>query len=222
MSQRDLFELSPKAAAVLPAEAVRAKTPFSFLEQTRFSMRLDQALAGSMAFIVGLAIVYGAGVECGRRLERQGRPLKTAVQAPAAQPQPGEVQTQAKNSQEIRVPTDIRLEAGDSEAIVSTHVSSSLTTSSLTLVSQSETRISGRPKGTYTIQMATYKAQSMAQKKVAALAGQGLKGFWVTSGSYYLVCINGFEQRQQASQSLIQLKSRGIVPQDAYVRMSPA
>ena len=195
MTQKDLFEFSPRVVTVPVTETARPKTPFSFLEQACFSVRLDQVLAGSMALMIGMAIVYGLGVESGRRTVRREPTTPKAVEIPA--PLPSETKVLA------------------SEVLLVAE------TAPVSLAPLSSAKDSEKPKGPYTIQMATYKDESIARKKIQALGGQGLNAFLVPSGSFFQVCVNGFEKRQQAAQSLLQLKSRGVVPKDAYVRMIP-
>lgn len=219
MTQKDLFEFAPRATPVLVSEDMKPKTTFSFLEQTRFVLRLDQVLAGTMALMVGMAVVYGFGVEGGRRMERQNITVKKITDA-----QNGvlskEIRPGSESAVGIKGSSDISAEAVRK---VSPALSAESTLpASETPVSRLKTRAVEKPKGAYTIQLATYKEESIAQKKIQALTLKGLSGFLVPSGAYYLVCVNGFEKRQQASQSLTRLKSKGIVPKDAYVRMIPA
>ena len=72
------------------------------------------------------------------------------------------------------------------------------------------------------IQLATYKAQSIAQRRVQELNARGVESFVMSSGSFYVVCANGFVDRKIASKRLIELKTKGLAPKDAYVRGIPA
>ena len=78
-----------------------------------------------------------------------------------------------------------------------------------------------QPAGSYTIQMATYKTQTAADRQAARFGKMGHQAFVVLDGSLRLVCLDGFESRQQASKALLGLKTRGIVPRDAFVRPLP-
>ncbi len=200
MTQKDLFEFSPRATALPVAESAAPKTTFSFLEQARISLRLDQALAAAMAIMVTMAIVYGLGVESGRRMVRRDLSPPKTMEAPAS------LQAEIKADP---------APASEGKPVLETVVVSPIP------ASRAGTGESEKPKGPYTIQLATYKDETIARKKMQALNGQGLNAFLVPSGSFYQICINGFEKRQQASQSLIRLKSKGVIPKDAYVRMIP-
>ncbi len=208
MSQKDLFEFAPRMTSLPQAPApASAKSAFSFLEQTRVAFRLDQLLTVSIALMVGMAVIYTSGIEKGRRM---------SWTVPAAVP--ASVEIAQTPVEPVPASADIRIEPAFSMSS-----SSRSFQKTETLVATSTQRISsGKPDGSYTIQLVTYKEESLAQKKVQALASQGLEGFLIPSGSYYQVCVNGFAKRQEASQNLIRLKSKGIAPRDAYVRMIPA
>ncbi len=220
MTQKDLFEFVPKVPTISITEAVKPKTTFSFLEQICFALRLDQVLAGSMALMVGMAIVYGLGVESGRRIERRNTVVKKMIEPPISRLP---ARTEPNSALAVEVAGSMKPVTGtlDRAGTASISIESAMHQSER-FVSHIKTRLSEKPKGAYTIQLATYKEESIAKKKIQALMIQGLNGFLVPSGTYYLVCVNGFEKRQQAAQSLTRLKSRGVVPKDAYVRAIPA
>ena len=54
----------------------------------------------------------------------------------------------------------------------------------------------------YTIQLATYKKQDLAEKEVAALRRAGFFSFIITSGDYYVVCAGQYENKDGASKDL--------------------
>jgi len=216
MSQQDLFDFSARRTS-LPQSAAEtpAKTPFSFLEQTRVSLRLDHLLTISLALMVSTALIYASGVEKGKRSIWNSRPLapqaKSVIQDGHTSP------VEIKGSDAVGVSNTETLQG---ESLRASSISSSS-------YSKTETRISSKkittaPDGSFTIQLATYKAESIAQKKIEALSSQGLNGFLIPSGAYYQVCVNGFSKKVEATQSLTRLKSKGIAPRDAYVRMIPA
>ncbi len=215
MSQQDLFDFSSRSKTLpQPAAETHAQSAFSFLEQTRISLRLDHLLTLSLALMVGTALIYASGIEKGKR---SGWNLHAA-------------QNQAKPDIETgkNLPIEIKVsdtaaaapKSANTEVLRASSVSSSSYSRTETLISTKKT--STAPDGSFTIQLATYKAESIAQKRVEALSAQGLDGFLIPSGSYYQVCVNGFSKKVEATQSLTRLKSKGIAPRDAYVRMIPA
>lgn len=213
MSQQDLFDFSSRGKTLSSAASeTPATTAFSFLEQTRLSLRLDHLLTLSMAVLVGTALIYASGIERGKRsvwnpphYAKEAVPLEKTPQVDIKGP-------------EVLAP------AGQHTAGIEMLGTSVVSSSSY---SKTETRVSMKnttatPDGSFTIQLATYKAESIAQKKIESLSKQGLEGFLIPSGSYYQVCVNGFSKKVEASQSLTRLKSKGIAPRDAYVRAIPA
>lgn len=215
MSQQDLFDFSSRGADI-PRASVEApaKTAFSFLEQTRVSLRLDHLLTLSIALMVGMALIYAGGIEKGKR---SGWNLNTSTHSKQ------EIQTVKSFPSEIKV-TDTSAvsvpEMAMGEVLSASSVSRSTYSKTESLISTKKT--TSTPDGSFTIQLATYRAESIAQKRIEALTSQGLEGFLIPSGSYYQVCVNGFSKKIEATQSLTRLKSKGIAPRDAYVRMIPA
>jgi len=215
MNQQDLFEFSTRSAALPRASAeTPAKTAFSFLEQTRVSLRLDHLLTLSIALMVSTALIYASGIEKGKRSVWNLNAAKHSETVSPVSPLPSEVKVQSTSL------LDEMPEIKPGQIMTASSVSSSSYRKTETLISSEKT--STAPDGSFTIQLATYKAESIAQKRVEALSSQGLKGFVIPSGSYYQVCVNGFSKKVEASQSLTRLKSKGIAPRDAYVRAIPA
>jgi cell division septation protein DedD len=216
MSQQDLFDFSSRSAALpKPSAEMPAKTPLSFLEQTRISLRLDHLLTLSIALMVATSLIYASGIEKGKR---SGWTMNAAA-----------MQAKKPVVNEAAVPVEIKGPESGGASLSQTASGEVLSSTSISSSSyrKTETRISAKkttaaPDGSFTIQLATYKAESIAQKRVEALSSQGLEGFLIPSGSYYQVCVNGFSKKVEATQSLTRLKSKGIAPRDAYVRMIPA
>ncbi len=60
----------------------------------------------------------------------------------------------------------------------------------------------------YTVQVASYKKESMAEKEAGDLKRQGLESFVVQKGNYIIVCVGRFSSQDQAKQMLSQLRKR--------------
>ncbi len=211
--QADLFEFGrPKVPETV--EIRKTGVPSSFFEQKTFVLRLDHALMGAIAIVVSGVLLYGAGVECGRRFALKPlhlAPAAGAVQAPAVEP------SAIVSIQKPLSPETASLRTSSGELSVSSSSSSySETKTEITRVS------ANRPKSGFMIQLATYKAQSIAQRRVQELNARGIESFVMSSGAYYLVCANGFLDRKIASKRLMELKTKGVAPKDAYVRGIPA
>lgn len=210
MSQKDLFDYAPRIGSLAPSESVSAKTPFSFLEQTRISLRLDQVITLSIVLMVTMALIYTSGIEKGRRTAwhraaTAAPAAKAAVAAPAVTKEAAVSETAAKT-------TELPQGAGSQQ----------VTAQKAELPIADQSTRPAKPAGPFTIQLVTYKEEALAHKKIESLQAKGLEGFLIPSGSYYQVCVNGFQKRQEAALSLTKLKSEGIAPKDAYIRMIPA
>jgi len=200
--QADLFEFG-RPKPVEPVEMKKTSAPASFFEQKTFVLRLDHALMGAIAIVVSGVFLYGAGVECGRRLAFKSLSL-------AAQSVNIDIQ------KPVLAGADKLGAAAGGLSISSSSSSYSETKTEVTTVSTS------LPKSGFMIQLATYKAQSIAQRRVQELNARGVESFVMSSGSFYVVCANGFVDRKIASKRLIELKTKGLAPKDAYVRGIPA
>lgn len=67
----------------------------------------------------------------------------------------------------------------------------------------------------YYIQLASYKTKASAQKEMDSLRKQGLSAIILTKGSYNVLCIGSFNNRENAQPTLVQMKKRF---KDCYLR----
>lgn len=72
--------------------------------------------------------------------------------------------------------------------------------------------------GKYTIQVITYTSQSRAREEVKKLTEKGYRSFVISGGKFHQVCVEAFEDMSTAREKLIQLRSQGFAPPDAYIR----
>ncbi|HTZ11346.1 MAG TPA: SPOR domain-containing protein [Candidatus Margulisiibacteriota bacterium] len=68
---------------------------------------------------------------------------------------------------------------------------------------------------TYTIQLASYKTKSLAQKEAQSLKNNGLTPLVLAKGDYTIVCVGNFSNKEAAQPLLSQLKKRY---QSCYIR----
>lgn len=64
------------------------------------------------------------------------------------------------------------------------------------------------PAGGYTIQLASYKAKKFADKEAEALKEKGLAAFVLYKGDYVILCAGRFADKEEARNSMSQLKKR--------------
>lgn len=67
----------------------------------------------------------------------------------------------------------------------------------------------------YTIQVASYQTKTLAQKEMEILKQKGLLSLILTKGSYTVVCVGHFSNREMAKSILTELKKRY---RDCYIR----
>ena len=69
--------------------------------------------------------------------------------------------------------------------------------------------------GGYTIQLASYKARKFADKEAEVLKKKGLTAFVLYKGDYVILCAGKFSDKEEARNSMSQLKTRY---KDCYLR----
>jgi hypothetical protein len=74
---------------------------------------------------------------------------------------------------------------------------------------------SGQDKSAYTVQIASYQARGSAEKEMAKLRLKGLTPLVIKKGSYSVVCVGTFNNKEKAKSLLTQLKSKY---RDCYIR----
>lgn len=225
--QKDLF--AGAGGATISSLSGAMPSRVDFLERHRISLRWDQAIVMLIMFLVAYVLIFSFGVETGKRYameelkaerskrERMGEEFRqrllekrdpaggssVILPALATAGAPGTAQAARANSSgktSVLEPP----KAGQTPAV---SVDSDATLSA-----------PKQGKGKYTIQVVTLKSKDAAMKQIQALAAKGQQGFILTRGNYVEVCVSGFETQREARQSLDALKSRGIVPADAYIR----
>jgi len=196
--QGDLFKFSAPASSAEPA--VRT----SFLEKSRVSLRMDQAVISLLCVMISFVVVFCVGVEKGKKIGiREGRYLRFSQQVaqPSVQaPAPLVVQT---------IPAAVTRNVQNAPAVEAIPVSVSAPVDAV------------KPEGRYTVQIVTYGNEKDAEKKLDLLSAKGFHGFVIPSGKYFQICVNGFATRQEAGVFLKDLKRQKIAPSDAYVRSIP-
>lgn len=72
-----------------------------------------------------------------------------------------------------------------------------------------------KTSGAYTVQLASYKTRSGAQKEAQELKRKGFSTIILAKGSYVILCVGNFSTKDTAKQLVLQLKNRY---KDCYVR----
>ncbi len=202
--QTDLFESTP----TVTSPAVSGTPKVSFLERYRFTLRLDQAVAGVIGVVILFVFVFSFGVESGKKFAMAELKAERAKRERMAEEFRVQVIAQGGIVYDRPAAPPSSGESGKTEA----RAESKKEMESVTL------QTGGRPSGHYTIQLVTYASKEAAERQIKTLAEKGFQGFIIPSGRFQQVCVNGFETLSTATETLRELRSQGLAPQDAYVR----
>jgi len=212
--QNDLFEIPVSSSN--PMAAGGGMERFAFLERCRFTFRLDQILVGMIVMIMLFVFTFSYGVEKGKRFAMVELRAERAKREHMVEQLRGRMVRKNQDRPGIAnaVPPTAQVITA---AVVTKDASDSIAPTEKT----KSTQLAIGQKGKYTIQIVTYKSQSTADRYIKKLTDKGLNGFVIPSGSFLQVCVNAYDSRNIAQQALRKLKSNGIAPPDAYIRMIP-
>lgn len=204
------FELFPGTTGD-PIENTAPRFIFS-----RVVLTFENVVVIFVFMIVSMIIAFSLGVERGRVKARLARPAAiqsvSSVAMPSVMPNPQISIAPANNAMNSSVPAL----SGTAIAATQSPVAMVARPAPVSTVSTVSRPLPVAPekvvdKG-YTIQVASYKSDSMAQKESANLKRQGLESFVVTKGNYLIVCVGRFsdspEGKDEAKSMFNKLKKR--------------
>ncbi len=192
------FELFPGTTGE-PIENTAPRFIFS-----RLVLTFENLVVVFVFLIVGLIIAFSIGVERGRVKARLARPVAQLTTQTLTQtsvmphPQISVITTAPVVSKPVSTITATAQAAGQvlPPAVVAAPV--------IARGTQAEKGVDKR----YTVQVASYKSQSMAEKESGDLKRKGLASFVAVKGNYSIVCVGKFSSQDQAKQMLTKLKKR--------------
>ncbi|MDD5216803.1 MAG: SPOR domain-containing protein [Candidatus Omnitrophica bacterium] len=208
--QADLFETR---AQIIPS--IKGQK-LAFLERYKVSVRLDQIMVGGIILIVFYVLSFSFGVEKGKRFAfDELRAERTRHEQVVS-----ELREKLRENMFGAYKNRITNQAGNPGVSVEQQppVSESAMVVPAVVNVMEQAKSEQIRKGKYTIQLVTYKTKPEADRLLKTLSQKGLEGFVVPSGPYLQVCVNAYENREEAKISLGKLKSQRIAPQDAYIR----
>ena len=220
--QKELF-------AAVPAAAISnsfSQQKNSFLDRYRISLRLDQTLALMIGLLVVYVLIFSFGVETGKRYSVAEVRAERTKRERMTEELSRKIFENPQNVQPMSVPVLPEIPASSPAAAVkfdpagvtkATGISAA-TTSVKTEEKTAKNSQAAKPAGRYTIQAVTVASKNTAERELQKLAGRGHKGFVIPGGKKLQICVDGFESRHEASRTMKQLKSQGLIPADAYVR----
>lgn len=183
-------------------------------DRFRVTFNLEQALVGFIVLIVMNSFVFAWGVERGKAMARQA--VAEAVSAAdsgsvAGRSSPSDPSETTASGEE----TSVQQEAGAPQENKGEAGAQEVNTPNQAVIAASEPPAAS---GNYTIQVATYRTKSAAERFIRKLSEKGFHSFTIPSGGYIQVCVDRFETFFRAKQVLADLKVSGLAPSDAYVR----
>ncbi len=189
------FELFPGVSA---SSVFDGRFRFSLANWT---LTLEHGIIGLVFLIMVMVILFSLGVERGRHVA----PVEIKETAVLTQAQKGSATLAAgpaslKRAQTVASAVLAKTIAGPAVAkssqVAKDAAAPLASTDSKKLVD----------KG-YTIQVASYKQESYAQKEVGVLQKKGYEAFVLAKGSFSIVCVGQFAQKDEAQKISKKLKS---------------
>jgi cell division septation protein DedD len=199
---------------------------------SRIVLTFENVVVIFVFVIVGLIIAFSLGVERGRLKARLARPALIQQVTPVAMPSvmPNSQISVAPGTNYKNYNSEIAQNNLSGTAIASTVAPASATIMPVSTIVKSNptsTRTAAvapvKPvakavvakappekvvdKG-YTVQVASYKSDSMAQKESADLKRKGLESFVITKGNYLIVCVGRFSGQDEAKKMFNKLKKQ--------------
>lgn len=177
------FELFPNTTGE-PIETVAPRFIFS-----RVVLTFENLVVVLVFVIVSLVVAFSVGVERGRRAGAVVRPaVKVASTAPAAlNPLP-----HPQISVTPVMPAPLKATGTAQAASVTPFAAPQLT------IAPAADALEKTVDKRYTIQVASYKLSSDAQREAAALRAKGMDPFVLQKGNYSILCIGRYATSQEA------------------------
>lgn len=185
------FELFPGTTGE-PIENTAPRFIFS-----RIVLTFENVVVVFVFMIVSLIIAFSIGVERGRVRARMAHSV-TQFAVPVA------VQTESVPSPEVMAVTMPQNMTGLAQAAQGDLPSISVVAP---IMDQPAAAQKDVDKG-YTVQVASYKKESMAEKEAINLKREGFESFTMQKGDYVIICVGKFTSQDKAKQMLSKLKKR--------------
>ncbi len=190
------FELFPGTTG----ESIESVAPrFIF---SRVTLTFENLVVVLVTVIVGLIVAFSIGVEKGKRLTLAGPP-EAQMAVPASPARMTVPPVQVSSSAPVMAAPAVKPQPAP--VMMAQTVAAEPATADPTVNNAPPEK--GVDKR-YTIQVASYKTQTYAQKEANALKRQGFEALVVTKGNFSIVCVGQFAGEDQAKTLLKKLKTR--------------
>lgn len=185
------FELFPGTTG----EPIENTAPRFIL--SRIVLTFENVVVVFVFMIVSLIIAFSIGVERGRTRARVAHSVAQFA-VPVA------VQAESVPSPQLMVVTMPQNMMGSAEAARSDLPPAAVVAP---IMNQPVAAQKDVDKG-YTVQVASYKKDSMAEKEAMNLKREGFESFTMQKGDYVIICVGKFTSQDKAKQMLSKLKKR--------------
>lgn len=172
-------------------------------------MRHDQLVLGAMGLLIGLTVIFGAGVERGKQLaraERSATPSAIAsgdAQHSKSKPPSAQIPASVSESKPVGAPAAVP------DRVVPAKTPQSVAKAAAkTQASPKKATPSKDASGRYAVQVVTYSQAQRARREIEHLKQKGNPAFFVLRGSHAVVYVGPFTSKGNATKRLSQLKSR--------------
>jgi len=142
--------------------------------------RYEKIILSIIAIITTCIVSFSFGVEKGKRISRQNYNSRADLAMQVPQPQ---VRTQVVTTKAVTISTPKQQNEASDQKIQ-------------------------QLMGSFTIQLASYKSKTSAQKEVESLKRKGFIPIVLLKGSFNVLCVGNFSTKKEAQSMLSELKKR--------------
>lgn len=200
-NRQSQFELFPGTPGVQP------KRQKASIFGCAITLSFENMILLGIIFVMGMVVAFSFGVEQGRRMK------KVSVQEKQLVPVSFVPADQTEKDMEAKVSRQVSTERSD----IVKHSNVEETAQKEENIERFEKKVDKTPslEKIHTIQVASFKQKNRAEREAGDLQEHGYDAFIMPKGSYYIVCVGQFEERQQA-QSLLRVLRKKY--SDCYIR----
>lgn len=207
-SRQSQFELFPDS----PGQPMKKERSYVFGRSFEFS--LENMVIGGVVFLMVLVVAFSFGIERGKRIVKADgarESLNRLKPEPKADPQ---VKT-AVADEDKEVLAASLLENPSKESYALQEVAHDILEEETISIPEKSVDKTASLETIHTIQVASFKQLNRAELEASDLKKLNYDAFTAKKGTYYIVCVGRFAERQQANELLKPLRKRYS---DCYVR----
>lgn len=209
-NRQSQFELFPDSPGAPPR-----KESFNIFGQS-FQFSLENLIVAGVIFILAVVVSFSFGIERGRRAKIG---LRAKAVVPVVSGQPAEVPQEAVTAIDVKGADQLLAASfvGDSadDAALQQTAAAVVEEGESLLAPEKSIDKTASLETIHTVQVASFKKLNRAEQEVGDLKKLGYEAFTSKKGTYYIVCVGKFSEKQQANALVKPLRKRYS---DCYVR----